>query len=125
MSKDIRIKRGLTLRLKGEAEKQIVNAPRSKTYAIKPTDFHTIIPKVVVQEGEKLLAGDVLFFSKYCEELKFTSPVSGTLLEIKRAAKRKIIEVIIEPDPTDSYKNFRSEERRVGKECRSRWSPYH
>src|SRR5260370_17592833 len=25
-----------------------------------------------------------------------------------------------DPDP-----NFRSEERRVGKECRSRWSPYH
>ena len=22
-------------------------------------------------------------------------------------------------------KNYRSEERRVGKECRSRWSPYH
>ena len=31
------------------------------------------------------------------------------------------------PDPTNSLlllKN-RSEERRVGKECRSRWSPYH
>src|ERR1035437_4160687 len=24
-----------------------------------------------------------------------------------------------------SYRNHRSEERRVGKECRSRWSPYH
>ena len=23
------------------------------------------------------------------------------------------------------FENFRSEERRVGKECRSRWSPYH
>ena len=23
------------------------------------------------------------------------------------------------------YRLFRSEERRVGKECRSRWSPYH
>ena len=23
------------------------------------------------------------------------------------------------------YLRFRSEERRVGKECRSRWSPYH
>ena len=23
------------------------------------------------------------------------------------------------------YKELRSEERRVGKECRSRWSPYH
>ena len=25
----------------------------------------------------------------------------------------------------DNKKSFRSEERRVGKECRSRWSPYH
>ena len=24
-----------------------------------------------------------------------------------------------------SYEDIRSEERRVGKECRSRWSPYH
>ena len=24
-----------------------------------------------------------------------------------------------------SYNYYRSEERRVGKECRSRWSPYH
>ena len=24
-----------------------------------------------------------------------------------------------------AYENVRSEERRVGKECRSRWSPYH
>ena len=24
-----------------------------------------------------------------------------------------------------AYQTFRSEERRVGKECRSRWSPYH
>ena len=29
-------------------------------------------------------------------------------------------------DEIESYfKNYRSEERRVGKECRSRWSPYH
>ena len=25
----------------------------------------------------------------------------------------------------EDYKTTRSEERRVGKECRSRWSPYH
>ena len=25
----------------------------------------------------------------------------------------------------ESFENDRSEERRVGKECRSRWSPYH
>ena len=25
----------------------------------------------------------------------------------------------------EDFSNIRSEERRVGKECRSRWSPYH
>src|SRR5258707_5578212 len=29
------------------------------------------------------------------------------------------------PEPTSGSVNPRSEERRVGKECRSRWSPYH
>ena len=27
--------------------------------------------------------------------------------------------------PPNEYEIIRSEERRVGKECRSRWSPYH
>src|SRR3712207_9224366 len=27
--------------------------------------------------------------------------------------------------PGDAREDWRSEERRVGKECRSRWSPYH
>ena len=31
----------------------------------------------------------------------------------------------IYPDKTITQKDTRSEERRVGKECRSRWSPYH
>ena len=29
------------------------------------------------------------------------------------------------PFPGKTSDDFRSEERRVGKECRSRWSPYH
>ena len=33
--------------------------------------------------------------------------------------------LLIRPDPQVIWKNARSEERRVGKECRSRWSPYH
>lgn len=106
MSKDIRIKRGLTLKLEGEAEKELVEAPRSKTYAIKPPDFHSVVPKMVVKEGAKLLAGDEIFYSKYTDEIRFTSPVSGVLKEIKRGAKRKVLEVIIEADPQDVYRDF-------------------
>lgn len=106
MSNDIRTKRGLTLRLKGEAEKTLVDAPRSKTFAIKPPDFHSIVPKMVVKEGAKLQAGDELFFSKYTDQIRFTSPVSGTLKEIKRGEKRRIMEVVIEADPSDTYREF-------------------
>src|SRR5256885_14108043 len=31
----------------------------------------------------------------------------------------------LRPDEGETQRGFRSEERRVGKECRSRWSPYH
>ena len=32
---------------------------------------------------------------------------------------------IVPIDPAERARRERSEERRVGKECRSRWSPYH
>ena len=35
------------------------------------------------------------------------------------------IDIIIKPGTKNESVHIRSEERRVGKECRSRWSPYH
>ncbi len=37
----------------------------------------------------------------------------------------KVVEFFFGNTAINYYKLFRSEERRVGKECRSRWSPYH
>ncbi|MCQ0112881.1 Na+-transporting NADH:ubiquinone oxidoreductase subunit A [Zhouia amylolytica] len=106
MSNDIKIKKGLNLKLKGEAERLISDVPRSKTFAIKPTDFHNVTPKMVVKPGNAVKAGDVIFFSKYSDSVKFVTPVSGTISEVKRGAKRKILEVIIDADATDDYKEF-------------------
>lgn len=106
MSKDIKIKKGLTIRLKGEADKALSNAPRSKTFAIRPSDFHLITPKMVVKEGAKVKAGDTLFYSKTNDKIKFVSPVSGTLTTIERGAKRVIKELVVDGDAQDSYKDF-------------------
>lgn len=106
MSKDIKIKKGLTIKLKGEAEKTISSAPRSRTFSIKPSDFHLIIPKMVLREGDKFQAGDTIFYSKSNESIKFVSPVSGTLTKIERGAKRVITNLLIEADTQDTYKDF-------------------
>ncbi|WP_335966044.1 Na(+)-translocating NADH-quinone reductase subunit A [Galbibacter sp. PAP.153] len=106
MSNDIKIRKGLDIKLKGEAEKLVSDAPRSKNFAIKPTDFHGVTPKMVIKEGESVKAGDTIFYSKYSDRVKFVSPVSGTLKEIRRGAKRRILEVVIEADSADTYKEF-------------------
>lgn len=106
MSKDIKIKKGLTINLKGEAEKILSSAPRSRTFVIKPADFHLITPKMVIKEGGKLMAGDTVFYSKSNELIKFVSPVSGTLTKIERGAKRVITAILIEADAQDSFKDF-------------------
>jgi len=106
MSKDIKVKKGLNLRFKGEAEQKLVEAPRSKTFAIKPPDFHAVVPKLVLKEGAKVQAGEVIFFSKYNEAVKFSSPVSGTIVEVVRGAKRRVLEIVIEADAVNSYKEY-------------------
>ncbi|WP_046743653.1 Na(+)-translocating NADH-quinone reductase subunit A [Kordia zhangzhouensis] len=106
MSKDIRIKKGLDIKLVGEAEKTTIAAKPSSYYAIKPEDFHGIIPKMLVKVGHKVKAGQALFHSKLDEALLFPSPVSGEISEIIRGAKRKILEIRIQADATQEYQDF-------------------
>ncbi len=106
MTKVIKIKKGLDISMKGKAEKTIIKAQKSRTYAVKPTDFPGLIPKVHTKVGTKVKAGDVLFYDKYQPEVVFTAPVSGTLTAINRGLKRRILEFVIEADKEIDYKEF-------------------
>jgi Na+-transporting NADH:ubiquinone oxidoreductase subunit A len=81
-------------------------------YAIKPTDFHGMspIPKVVPEVGSDIKAGDVLFYDKKRPEIKYCSPVSGELVEVKRGEKRSITEVIILADKEIKYTTVKTPE---------------
>jgi len=103
MSNDIRIKKGLDLRINGEAAKETVESKRSQIYSIFPSDFHKVTPKLVLKEGAEVKAGEVIFFSKYDENVKFASPVSGKITEIRRGERRVILEIRILADAQDSY----------------------
>ncbi len=98
MSIDIKIRKGLNLRLKGAACNTLKTAPASINYAINPNDFHGVFPKLVCKEGTSVQAGQPLFFSKHQDSIQFVSPVSGTVKEIKRGAKRKVLEIVVAAD---------------------------
>ncbi|HVE61079.1 MAG TPA: Na(+)-translocating NADH-quinone reductase subunit A, partial [Chitinophagaceae bacterium] len=106
MSKYIKIKRGLNINLVGEAEKIISDLPLPETFAIKPPNFIGVAPKLLVKQGDEVLAGTALFNDKNNEAIKFCSPVSGEVIEIVRGEKRKMLEVKILADKEIRYVDF-------------------
>ena len=106
MSKVIKIKKGLDIHLKGRAEKVLVDLGISANYAVKPTDFEGLTPKLMVKAGHEVKIGTPLFYDKYKPEILFTSPVSGTVSEINRGERRRILEVIIKADEKSEYEAF-------------------
>lgn len=106
MSKPVKVKKGIDIKLEGVADKKTSAAQVSSVYAIKPDDFFGMIPKLTVREGDEVEAGAPLFYDKERPEIKFVSPVSGEVVEVKRGDKRKILEVKVLADATLKYKTF-------------------
>jgi Na+-transporting NADH:ubiquinone oxidoreductase subunit A len=106
MSKDISIKAGANLNLKGLASTELEVAKMSLDYALNPDDFFGLIPRMLVKEGDKVSLGQPIFHDKNDESIKIVSPVNGKILKIVRGAKRKILNVIIrkEGDTSINYK---------------------
>ena len=103
----ITIKKGLTLNLKGKAERQaLAPVAKASSYAVVPDDYVGFVPKVIVQPGMRVLAGDALLAHKAYPELKLTSPVSGEVVAVHRGAKRKVLSVEVRPEAEIEYKQF-------------------
>jgi len=106
MSKIIKLNRGLDIKLVGQAACVTASAPLAETYAVSPLDFEGVTPKLLVKAGDRVKAGSPLFFSKSDERILFTSPVSGTVGEIRRGEKRKVLAVVVAPDAEQQYEEF-------------------
>ena len=98
MRETITIRKGLDLPIGGAAEMLLTDARSITTYAVKPTDFVGLTPRLLVEEGDAVNVGDALFVDKNDERIRFTSPVSGQVKAIVRGEKRKLLEVVVEAD---------------------------
>ena len=105
MSKDISIKNGANLALTGVASKEIKIAKDSSTVAIYPDDFFSLIPRMMLREGDRVKLGDPIFYDKNDEKIVIVSPASGIIKSIDRGEKRKILKVVIDVDGDEKVRH--------------------
>ena len=105
------------------------------------TRFFMTIPEAcrLVMEAATMTDGNQIFVFDMGESVKIADLAKrmidlaglklGEDVEIEytglRPGEKLYEEVLSNTENTHTHKHARSEERRVGKECRSRWSPYH
>lgn len=110
MKNVIKLRKGLDINLKGTACKGTISSLKSGEYALVPDSFCGVTPKIVVHEGDKVKAGEPLFVSKKYPEVKFASPVSGTVETILRGERRKILYVKVKADEEQQFFDFGSKD---------------
>ncbi|MBR3500177.1 MAG: NADH:ubiquinone reductase (Na(+)-transporting) subunit A, partial [Bacteroidales bacterium] len=106
MSKTIVLKKGLDLPITGCAEKRLSKTLLSDVVAIQPADFKGLLPRLLVKEGDTVLAGSPVFSDKNNPDILITSPASGTVKAVVRGEKRKLLAVLIQTDPEQKFADF-------------------
>ncbi len=109
MSNNLALKKGLNVPVKGAAAPVVIKTVSPDVVAVKPTDFYGLVPRLLGKEGDAVQAGSPVMADKMHPEILFTSPVSGTVQEIVRGAKRKLLAVLVKADTKQEYVDFGKE----------------
>ncbi|MDE6638313.1 MAG: NADH:ubiquinone reductase (Na(+)-transporting) subunit A, partial [Muribaculaceae bacterium] len=94
MGIEINIKKGLDIPLEGKAEGK-PETIKAELVGICPDDFPGYTWKCDVKPGDIVTKGSSLFHAKEAEMIKLVSPVAGTVEEIRRGERRKILAVTV------------------------------
>lgn len=106
MANVFKLTKGLDINLKGKATGERAATISSGEIALAPSSFPGVIPKPLVKEGDRVLAGEPLFCNKACPEVVFASPVSGTVAAVERGERRKLLYVKVAADKQQQYHDF-------------------
>ena len=106
MSNKIVLTKGLDLPVNGEAELRVAKTVSPDLIAVRPDDFPGFTPRLLVREGDSVKCGSPVLCDKKRPEVLVASPVSGTVKEIVRGEKRKLLAVVIEGDGKQEALDF-------------------
>lgn len=116
----IRIRHGLDIPVPGTATLRLGDLAEPGHYAVKPTDHVGVEPRLLVGEGDTVMAGTPLFVDKRNPDAHFTSPVSGTVSAILRGEKRALLAVVVASDGAHKSTVFQSYDSTANPEGMSR-----
>lgn len=97
----IKIKKGLDLPITGSPEQAIAQGKKVSQVALVGFDYVGMKPTMLVQEGDKVKKGQVLFTDKKTPGVKYTAPAAGVVKEINRGKRRVFESIVIEVNGSD------------------------
>ncbi len=85
------IKQGLDLKIGAPPDQVIADGKPSSTATLLGSDYPGVKPRLLVEEGAQVRAGEPILCDRARPRIVATAPVSGTLTAINRGAKRSLI----------------------------------
>ena len=104
----IKIKKGLNIPINGEPTEEINDSKKSRSVAILGDDYIGMKPSMLVEEGDEVRLGQVLFEDKKNPGVLFTSPAGGKIESINRGDRRALQSVVIEIAKDEESLEFKS-----------------
>lgn len=101
----IRIKRGLDLPITGRPEPLLEEKPVTEV-ALVANDYIGLKPAVVVETGEKVSRGQLLFTDKSRPGVRFTAPAGGVVSAINRGERHSLLSIVIKIDEAEEETPF-------------------
>lgn len=101
-----RFRTGLNLPISGVPDQTIDDAAAPSSVAVVALDYPGMRPTMHVDVGDGVRTGQLLFEDKKTPGVRYTAPGSGTVTEVNRGAKRRLLSVVIRLDGSSDQVTF-------------------
>jgi Na+-transporting NADH:ubiquinone oxidoreductase subunit A len=108
---DFKIKKGFNVKVLGKPSTDLEEYVNQQIFAVYPSEFEGLKPRLKVKEGDSVKRGEVLFENKKNEKMLFRSPACGTIKAVNLGARRAPIEILIEPAAQEESQTFETYSR--------------
>ena len=104
--KTVKIKKGWQFKIAGQPSNRLTDCPAGQQIAFVADKLSFTKPRLLVQKGDHVLIGSVLFKDKKHPDFKFLSPGCGFISDITYGPRRVVHEIIIKIEDSESHEAF-------------------